>query len=266
MASARFAFAVLAFAFASQALAAAQVFSKEGDVQRFVAGASPTPVGNKERIAAGNTVTTGPGGKVILRFDDGLQIAMNENSAIRIVEYKYRDAALAAGEDKAVFELVRGAARVVTGAMMERSADAFTMRGPQADIILREPADFSVALVNPMYLSVHQGIVVVSNQAGRLGLAQGATVSIANASAVPATLQPSALPQVTSQAFQNLQVAGVTTPGAAASGALPASAATSGTGLGVGAAGLVAAGAGAAAIAVSSGSDDEPASSSTTHH
>jgi hypothetical protein len=248
------------------AFAQAQVFGKEGDVQRASEGATPVPVGESERIAVGATVTTGPGGKVILRFPDGLQIAMNERSALRIAEYKYRDAALAAAEDKVVLELQRGAVRVVTGTMVERSSNAFTLHGPQANILLREPADFSVALVNPMYLSVHQGIVVVSNQAGRLGLAEGSTVSIANGNAVPATLQPSALPQAAGQAFQNLQLAGVTTPGAAASGALPASAAGTAGGAGFGAAGLIAVGVGAAAIAAGASGDDEPASSSTTQH
>ena len=259
--------ALAGLAFGSQALGAAQIFNKEGDVQSFREGTTSAPVGNRMRIEAGRTVSTGPGGKVILRFDDGMQVALNENTTVKIVEYKFRDASLAAKEDLATLELSRGAVRVVTGLMVERSPKAFMLRGPQAELQVRDAADFSVALVNPMYLAVHQGIVVMSNQAGRLALAQGSTVQIANANAVPLTMQASAMPQVATQAFQNLQVAGLTTPGAAASGALPTTAAASGTGFGIGTPALfMGAAAAAAAGALNSGGDDEGGGSSTTHH
>ena len=259
--------AAAAIAFASHAFGAAQVFDKEGDVQRFVAGATPTVVGGSERIAIGNTVTTGPGGKVILRMDDGLQVAMNENSAVKLVAYKYRDAAGAAGEDVMTLELVRGAVRIVTGAMAERSPQAFTLRGPQAALTIRGPTDFSVVLVNPMFLAVNQGTVVMANQAGKLALAEGSTVQIANANAIATSVQAGTLPQAAAGPLQNLQLASVTTPGAAAAGAVPGTTvATTGTAFGIGTPGIVAIGAGAAAVAGAASDDDEPSGSSTTHH
>ena len=266
MSSGLLACVMLALAMPTSALAVALVLNKQGDVQSAVAGGHPAPVAERQRIKEGSTVSTASGGKAILRFDDGLQIALEEGTTVRIVEYRYRDAMAAADEDRIVVELQRGAVRVVTGMMAERSPAAFSLRAPQADLTLRGPTDFIVALVNPMYLNVLQGTVVTSNAAGKLALAEGARVSIAGANAVPVTISAGALPTpaATATAMQNLQLANVTTPGAAASGALPTggAAATGGVGLGTGAVFMGAAIAGAAGALSNDGED----AAATTHH
>ena len=255
---------MLALAMPSSALAVALVLNKQGDVQSAVAGGHPAPVAERQRLKEGSTVSTASGGRAILRFNDGLQIALEEGTTVRIVEYRYRDAMGAASEDRIAVELQRGAVRVVTGMMAERSPGAFSLRAPQADLTLRGPTDFIVALVNPMYLSVLQGTVVTANAAGRLALAEGARVSIAGANAVPVTISAAALPTPAATAMQNLQLANVTTPGAAASGALPTggAAATGGVGLGAGVVFMGAAIAGAAGALNSDGED----AAATTHH
>lgn len=248
-----------ALAFPISAFADAVVIYKQGDAQSAIEPATRAPVGNTQRIRNGETVSTGPGGRLTLKFDDGMVVALDESSTLKIADYRYQESMATATADQASFELKQGGIRVVTGDMAERSPNSVAVQGSHAKVNSRGPADFTVVLVNPMYLTVQSGTVVASNASGALALPAGSSVQIAGANAVPLNMTASAMPQAASSSIQSLQVA-AGTPGGASIGAAGAAGTAAGAGVAVPA---VTFGAAAAAAAIAGDGDD---SSSTTHH
>jgi len=243
---------------AASALAAGVVTSVKGEARSLRLPAQG-PLIQNERLVPGTTVTTGPNAQVVIRFDDGQDVVLNQNSEFKIAEFHYREANPAA--DRAVFNLVKGAMRVVTGAIAARSPAAFALHLPQATIGVPGNADFTVALVNPAYISVSQGVVTATNAAGTATFGAGATGMVANSATLGAAIPASSLPVAASGPFATLSAV---TPGAfggAASGA------TAQTGTVVGGAAVstetvVGLGIAAAVIGVAA----SRSSSTTTHH
>ena len=233
---------------AGNAFAAANVQSLRGDVR-----AGNVQLAVKDRVTSGATITTGTGAQAVLRFDDGQQVVINENTVFRIVDFRYR--AEEPGNDRAIFDLLRGALRVVTGLVGARNQNNFQLRIPQATIGIRG-TDFMVVLVNPAYTNVLYGAISVSNSGGTTVFGAGAFGSIGSASALPVAISPSALPAAASSAFSSMGAAAGVTAGGMAAGAGPGGAAAGASGVGT----AVAVG---AAIAVGAAA---ASGSSTTHH
>lgn len=244
--------AVLALALPLAAFASATVHSLQGDVQ-----ANGAPIFQGQVLLAEANIVTGAGAQVILHFGDGMQVAVNENSRLRMVDYRYTRGP----NDRAVFDLLQGAARVATGEIARTNPKQFFFRTPQAQFGVQSAADFTVVLVNPAFLTVSSGTVLASNGAGTVAFGAGATATVATSGALAAPVAASAFPPVASSAFGNLQVAAVAAPGSAAGGAV-AGTAIGGTGLGV-VTPVVVFGAAVAGAAGALKSDDAAA---TTHH
>ena len=207
--------AVLALALPVAAFASAVVEVLKGDVE---ADGKPLVLG--QRLYPQSTIVTAAGAQVFLRFDDGMQIVVNENSLFRLVDFSFNTGGHLA--DRAVVDLLRGAARVSTGAIVAKNAKEFYFRTPQAQIGVQGPADFTVALVNPAYIAVTHGTVLTSNGAGTVALGAGSNSIVANSATLATPAPPSSFPPAASSAMNNLSVAAVTPPGGSAPGALGA--------------------------------------------
>jgi hypothetical protein len=242
---------LLLLALPAAAFASAVIESLEGEVQ-WGGG----PVFQGQRVGPQGTFTTGPASQILLRFDDGMQIAVNENTSLRIVDFR------AGSNGRAVFDLMSGAARVVTGAVARDNPKQFFFRTPHTQLGVEQPSDFTVVLVNPAYVSVARGSVVSSNGAGTVSLKAGSTSHIASAAAAPANVSAASMPQVASTAMTNLNVASLTAPaGGPAAGAPVGGAAYGAADFALPALAIGGAAAGAAALL---GSDD--GATATTHH
>lgn len=248
--------AVGALLASAQAFADATIKSLKGDVR---VGTSVATVNTA--VFSGSTVTTGPGAQAYLVFDDKQQIVLNENTTFRIADFRYR--ATEPRGDRAVFDLLRGALRFITGIVGSRSKSSLALRVPQATIGVRG-TDFMVVLVNPAYVNVVNGAVGVTNGGGTAVFGAGSVGQVASASSLAVSIPASSLPAAASSAFSNLaaaQVAAAVTPEVASSAAAGADAATA-TGIsGAGAGAVVGVGVGAALIG--SAVHD---SATTTHH
>jgi hypothetical protein len=201
-----FSFAILLFGIASlfsaaSAFSAAVVQEFKGDVRAGATPAQSKPVAPKQRVLSGTSLITSPGSRVTLRFDDGQVVALHENTEFRIAEFYYRPQEPAA--DRAVLVLLRGALRVVTGALGKRNRDAFALHVPQSTIGIRG-TDFMVAIVNPAYLSVLKGSVAATNVAGTVAFEAETFGSIATSSTLAVTIPAGALPSAASSAFDSL--------------------------------------------------------------
>ena len=199
-----------------------------------------------QRVFSGNTVVVGPNSTATLKFDDDMQIVLNENTTFRITDFRYR--AQQQSGDRAVFDLLRGALRFVTGIVGARSRDTVALRVPQMTIGIRG-TDFMVALVNPAFVNVLSGSVAASNSAGTVVFGQGAIGQVASSSALATPVTAAQLPAAASSAFSNLaaaKVAAAVTPAAAqgaasgaATGGAAAPTAGAGTAIAVGVGGAV---------------------------
>ena len=247
----------LAAALPLAAYANGVVQSMKGDVRAGPVGQTARTVAVDQRLTPGTAVVTGADAQVVLRFDDGQQVVLNQNTEFRVVDFRYE--ASDSKMDRTVFDLVRGALRMASGAIAGRNRQAVVLRTPQATIGIRG-TDFMVALVNPAYVSVLRGAVSVTNAAGTVALGAGTFGTVATSAALATAIPASALPAAASAAFSSMSAAaGVAAAGGASAGAAGTGAA-GGAG-GVGAAGVAAGAAAAAGIAASTRK-----SSTTSHH
>ena len=237
------------------------VQSMKGDVRAGPVGQTAAAVAVNQRLMPGTAVTTGPDAQVILRFDDGQQVVLNQNTEFRIVDFHYEasDSKL----DRTVFDLIKGALRMASGAIVGRNRQVVALRTPQATMGIRG-TDFMVVLVNPAYVSVLQGAVSVTNAAGTVAFGAGSFGTVATSAALATAIPASALPAAASAAFGSMSAAaGVAAAGGAAEGAAGTAGAASGASVGT------AAGVAAAAAAVAGAAAANRGSSSnltTTHH
>jgi len=245
----------LAVALPLAAYANGVVQSMKDDVRAGPVGQTARTVAVDQRLTPGTAVVTGADAQVVLRFEDDQQVVLNQNTEFRIVDFRYD----ASDVDRTVFDLVRGALRMASGAIAGRNRQVVALRTPQATIGIRG-TDFMVALVNPAYISVLQGAVTATNAAGTVALGAGTFGSVATSAALATAIPASALPAAASTAFSSMSAAaGVAAAGGAAEGAAGTGAA-GGAG-GVGAAGVAAGAAAAAGLAASTRK-----SSTSSHH
>jgi hypothetical protein len=248
---------LFALALPCAALAGATVESLKG-----ISQAGGVALTQGARITAPTAISTDPGAQVSLKFEDGMQIVLHENSLLRVVDYRHTSTGVT---DRAVLELLRGAARVVTGSIGKDNPKQFFFRTPQTQLTLESAgADFTVALVNPAYVSVKTGSLLSSNAGGTATLKAGSMTTIASNAAAPAAIAAGARPPSASAAMGGLGAVAVGAPagGGAAVGTATAAGGTAGVGFAVPAI-LIGVGIGAAAVA---NMDDEPSTASTTTH
>jgi ferric-dicitrate binding protein FerR (iron transport regulator) len=170
-----------------------------------------------ERFVAPASIRTGAGSQVVLKFDDGMQMVLDENTVVRILQFRHAEKG---SEDHAFLELLFGGARVVTGRIAADNPRSFILNTPQTRLMVERPADFSVVLVNPAYIVVHAGSLISNNAFGTTTLGTGSTTVVATSAAGPAAIAPSAMPQNAAASMKSLQTASVGVPaGASASGA-----------------------------------------------
>ncbi len=242
---------LLAFsaAFATAVHSAANVQSMRGDVR-----AGTAKVNANDRITSGASITTGAGAQAVLKFDDGQVVVLNENTTFRVTDFQFQKEK--PGGDRAIFDLLRGALRIISGAVASRSQASFQLRVPQSTIGIRG-TDFMVAIVNPAIISVGTGAVGATNAGGTAVFGAGSFGSVASSSTLAVAIPASAVPPAAAAAFGSMGAA----PGVVAGGMAPG-AAGGGTVAGMSTGTAVAVGA-VVVIGVAAASEDN---ATTTHH
>jgi hypothetical protein len=173
------------------------------------------------RFTAPTSIATEPGSQVTLKFDDGMQIMLDQNSLMRILQFRQAEKG---GQDYAVFELLAGAARVVTGQIAAKPKQFF-FHTPYTELTVATPADFSVVLINPAYIAVRAGTLISTNAWGNTTLATGSTSVLESSAAAPVKIANSKMPPSAVASMKTLQAAALGVP--LAVGAAPPSAAPS---------------------------------------
>ncbi len=235
--------------------------SVNGDVKAAVGSGAAVAVSPAQRFQPGTTISTGANSRAILRFDDGQAIVLHENSEFRVDDYRFtRDRPQ---DDNIAVQLLKGALRSVTGLIGQRSRNRVMFQTPNATIGIRG-TDFMIVSINPVYVSVLQGAIGVSNAAGTVTFSAGALGTVATAGTLAAPIAASALPAAASSAFGALS--SVTVGAGAALGAGGASTGATGAGAAGGALAGTAAGVGVGVAAVVAVSGSRSTVTTTASH
>src|SRR6266567_786561 len=160
---------------------AGKVVFAVGDVAAL-RGAARVPLAAGSPIDAGDTIVTAAQSHVQLRFSDDALIALKPDSEFRIERYNF--AGQQDGTEIAVFRLVKGGFRTLTGQIGKLSGDRYQLLTTQATIGIRgthyqvqicardQCMNGNAAARSGMYGAVYEGRIAVANAfgAGEFGI------------------------------------------------------------------------------------------------
>ncbi|HVL56483.1 MAG TPA: FecR domain-containing protein, partial [Burkholderiaceae bacterium] len=183
----------------SAAEIAATVVSATGDTTLVRSTTVRTPLRTGEPIRAGDRIVTGEDSTVQLRFTDGGLVSVMARTDFAVEEYR-----LEPERERSFLRLARGMVRAVSGSIGKRNHDDYRLKTPTATIGIRGtefianervcridcPADFAPGLA----VTVLQGRVAVTSQAGTIEVPQGETAVVGSRSAMPMIQRPDAPP------------------------------------------------------------------------
>ena len=151
-------------------------------------------------IESGTTVSTGDKSTAVIKFEDGQVMALAERTSLRVVDYRYNKQRVS--QSSAVFSLLQGGLRFISGVIGATNRNNFRMTAGTATIGIRG-SDGTV-----QYDSVTQA-VLVAVLAGALTMdtAQGAQLIAAGNFSSFTQGQPPTVPVPTTQATAAVQAA-----------------------------------------------------------
>jgi hypothetical protein len=149
-------FGVLALLAAELVFASASVTSLAGTVTAALGAAPGRPLRQGDMVREGETVTTGAGSSVVLRFDDGQITALVANSRLTITTYQYNPQTQSGN---VLLSLVEGGMRAITGLIGGRSPDRVAYRAATATIGIRGTDITVVTSAGNILVTVTNGII-----------------------------------------------------------------------------------------------------------
>lgn len=140
-------------------------------------------------VDSGEAVIT-QNGRAQIRFTDDGMVSLQPRSEFQIVDYRLQDTP--GGAEQAVFGLVRGALRALTGEITARRKGAYRLetnlasvgiRGTEFTALLCEAA--SCEEPDGLYVHTGEGTIFVRNAFGEIDVARGQTAYVAAANVAP---------------------------------------------------------------------------------
>jgi len=132
---------------------------------RASAGGESRPLRKGDRLDEGETVSTGPGGRLQLRFKDGAFVALQPESSLRID--RYRQVEKGDAEDSVGMSFLRGGLRTLSGAVGKKDPKAYRMDSPVATIGIRGTG-YTLFFDRSLVGRVGEGAIRVCNRSGCL--------------------------------------------------------------------------------------------------
>lgn len=144
---------------------AGQVIMVTGQVTALAADGSERALQRRSAIAVTDTVVTGPGSRVQIRFIDNALLALQENSRLNIREYHL--AQEGAEQSKVLMELVEGGFRTLTGSIGKGNEQAYQVTTPVASIGIRGTLYSLLLQGNQLTAGVWQGGIALNMPGGQ---------------------------------------------------------------------------------------------------
>ena len=156
----------------------------------------------QSKVESGDLLATAGDTYARVKFTDGGEVTLRPNTQFRIESFVYDQAN--AATDSALFNLIKGGLRTITGALGKRKPDAYQMRTAVATIGIRG-TNYGLLLCqndcqnlrnnegqvpqNGLHLDVAQGLISVTNPGGEKLLSIGQFGFVQN-NTVPMNLVP----------------------------------------------------------------------------
>jgi hypothetical protein len=160
-------------------------------------------------IETGSTVSTGDKSTAVIKFEDGQVMVLAERSSLRIVDYRYNKQRVS--QSSAVFSLLQGGLRFISGVIGATNRNSFRMNVGTATIGIRG-TDGTItydSATQAVFAAVYAGAIDVLTAQGTQSITVGLFTSVTPGQG-PTTPQAIALatPAV-QQTMNNLLVQGV---------------------------------------------------------
>lgn len=200
-----------------QAMAAAGAFLlATGDVQVRDAVGTLRAAKTGMEINSGETILT-QNGRAQVRFTDSGHVSLQPGTEFKIADYSFREAGKP--DESAVFSLIKGGVRAITGLVGRRAKTDYRMDTVVATIGIRG-TEFQAILCSSsckepdgLYVHTGEGIVFVKNALGEVDVGRGQTAFVASAQSAPQRTSAGPSMSSTPQVTQPPVVPGVTEPG-----------------------------------------------------
>ena len=167
------------------------VLDVSGNVTGQVGAGQPAKVEKGQTLVNNATITTSPKSYAVLKFEDGTAVLLKENTSFQIQNYAYNPKV---PEDaSAIFNLVRGGMRMITGLVTSRNRDALKVATPLVTMGIRG-TEFVATLVNPLYLQVLSGTVSATNAAGTVAYTAGQAAIVTSSTTLSSLIPISQVP------------------------------------------------------------------------
>lgn len=146
----------------------AKVIFAVGEVTAQDNSGATRPLERRGVIFQGDILTTSAGARCQIRFSDGSLLALPESSQFRVDEYSYGEPD---GNEKAIYSLLKGGMRTITGAIGKKEKENYKVNTPVATIGIRGTAYHAFLHQLPsgevqLYGGVKSGMISVDNGAG----------------------------------------------------------------------------------------------------
>ena len=169
-------------------LAAARVVYTRGSATAARQDGDVRSLEKDSDVFEGDTVNTGPGSYVRLRYDDGATMLLRPSTRLEVEEYRNTGDPDTEG---ALLNLVRGGFRTVTGAIGSTNRGSYSVRTPVATIGIRG-TDYSVlwcetcaGVDSGLYLKVDDGATALDSGQGMLNVGAGQNSFVPRAGGAP---------------------------------------------------------------------------------
>lgn len=190
--------ALIAATFLSQAFAATpagRIDFAFGKVTATSPDGAVRPLVKGAEVFSGDSIAT-TDGRVQIRFTDGAYMSLQPNTVFKVEQYAYDGKS--DGKEKGSFSLVKGGLRTITGAIGKVNKQNYEVRTPTATIGIRGTSYAANQSDDGLIVTVAQGQVSVSNQAGNVVLSSGQSALVRS---------PTSSPQMTDQQAAANQIA-----------------------------------------------------------
>lgn len=117
----------------------------------------------RSKIFSGDTLTTKDGARCQVRFSDKSLVALPESSVFKVDEYSFNQSGNT--QEKAIYSLLKGGMRTISGAIGKNNRDDYKLNTPVATIGIRGTA-FNIGLITEdgiqsLYGTVDSGAIII---------------------------------------------------------------------------------------------------------
>jgi hypothetical protein len=156
-------------------------------------------------VDSGETLLTRDG-RMQMKFSDGALLSLQPETQFMITDYRFR--AGSTGDESAVFNLIKGGFRTITGLLARQKAAVYQVITPTATIGIRGTEYQALLCMSSckepdgLYVHTGEGRIFLKNAAGEIDVGRGQTAYVASPDTAPrrTTTAPAMTARVTTSA------------------------------------------------------------------